>query len=298
MKRDASENRSGRSAAWAVVFAAGWLVMASASSGPVRLAADEKSGSNPSGTGEKASSGKTGDQQPDSKQPDAKKPEARREETRRGGVSAERAQAVLAFAREHHPELADLLTRLQMTDTKQFETAIHDLNRDVERLTKLKEKEKASAQYALAVRKWQYDSRIRLIVARMSMTDSPELEAELRAAVAERVALREQELREERTHLKKRIEANEKQLKQFEEDRDTLIDRELSTLRNSAGGARDRLKKQQTAKKGSVKATGKTDTSKAESVGKDQPAQAPPAGADAKSKDAASKGTDKKEAGN
>ena len=61
----------------------------------------------------------------------------------------------------------------------------------------------------------------------MPLTDSPELEAELRAAVADRVALREQELREERALLKKRIEANEKQLQQFDEDCNVLIDREL-----------------------------------------------------------------------
>lgn len=195
--------------------------------------------------GQGATPGKAGENQRPVSKPNVVKRETKRADQKRATTFAERSQAVIAFAREHHPELADLLTGLEMTDAKQFETAIHDLERDVERLTRMKEK--STPQYDLSIRKWKYDSRIRLIVARLSMNESSELEAELRSAVAERVALREQELRDELAQLRKRIESNEKQLKELDNSRDKVIDREVSLMRKSAGVARDRMKKQQTA---------------------------------------------------
>lgn len=229
MQRIVSEFRNGHASGWLPLVAGVCLAGAVWSDAAGRLLAQEKAG-----------------------------PQSR-VEAKRGGISTERVEVVLAFAREHHPELSDLLVRLEMTDTQQFQRAIHDLNKDVERLTKLKEK--SSRQYDLAIRKWRCDSRIRLIMARLSMAESPELEAELRAAVAERVELREQELREEQALLRKRIEANVKQLKPYAEGRDKVIDDELSMLRKTAGGSRERIKAlQQAARKAKEKAASKAGT--------------------------------------
>lgn len=249
---------------------------------------------------QKKETGKAGETRSVAAKPNAAKRDAKRTEQK----FAERSQAVIAFAREHHPELADLLTGLEMTDAKQFATAVHELERDVERLMRLKEN--SSPQYDLAVQKWQHDSRIRLIVARLSMNDSSELEAELRAAVADRAAVREQELRDELVRLRKRIESNEKQLKELAENRDKVIDREVSLMRKSAGVARDRLKKQQaavrkTTEKADVK-TGdaakreptKSETAKSDKNKKPAPGQSK---AEAVRADADSKETTGKESG-
>lgn len=276
--RTSVSNRAGRMIG-AVTLAAGGLLLTLAVMGSGLRAADEpaagkspaadkspapgKSETKPAeatatteGTG--ATPGKSGENPRPAPKPNAAKRDPKRPEQKRGATFAERSQAVIAFAREHHPELAELLTRLEMTDAKQFETAIHELEREVERLTRMKEK--PTAQYDLAIKKWKYDSRIRLIVARLSMNESSELEAELRSAVSERVALREQELRDELVQLRKRIESHEKQLKEIDESRDKVIDREVSLMRKSAGAARDRLKKQQAAaRKATEKTTGKAE---------------------------------------
>jgi hypothetical protein len=155
--------------------------------------------------------------------------------------SPERVAAILAFAREHHPELAELLARLEMTDGKQFEKALADLGKDVDRLDRTKTNN--PVQYERALRRWKLDSRIRLIVARLSMADSSELEAELRAAIEERLTLRQQDLRDEAAQLKKRLESNTRQQRELDTNRETLLEQEFLLLRKTVGGTRDRLKK-------------------------------------------------------
>jgi hypothetical protein len=167
-------------------------------------------------------------------------------EQKKAHKSPERVAAILAFAREHHPELAELLARLEMTDGKQFEKALADLGKDVDRLDRTKSNN--PVQYERALRRWKLDSRIRLIVARLSMADSSELEAELRAAIEERLTLRQQDLRDEAVQLKKRLESNTRQQQDLDTNREKLLEQEFLQLRTTVGGTRDRLRKKDKSK--------------------------------------------------
>ena len=62
-------------------------------------------------------------------------------------LSADREAAALAFAREHHPELATLIEKLRKENRRQFDRAIHELAQDRDRLVRLKKV--APAQYDL-----------------------------------------------------------------------------------------------------------------------------------------------------
>jgi hypothetical protein len=167
-------------------------------------------------------------------------------EQKKAHKSPERVAAILAFAREHHPELAELLARLEMTDGKQFEKALADLGKDVDRLDRTKSNN--PVQYERALRRWKLDSRIRLIVARLSMADSSDLEAELRAAIEERLTLRQQDLRDEEMQLKKRLESNTRQQQDLDTNREKLLEQEFLQLRTTVGGTRDRLRKKDKSK--------------------------------------------------
>ncbi len=106
------------------------------------------------------------------------------------GFTAEREAAALTFVRQHHPELADLLTRLKDRRPQEYQKAIRDLFRVSERLALSNEQQ--PARYELELQEWKLASRIQLLAARMSMNGSPELEQELRGLLADQLEVHRQ----------------------------------------------------------------------------------------------------------
>ncbi len=164
----------------------------------------------------------------------SEKDKREKQEIRRGERTDIEARC-LAFAREHHPELADLLDRLASMDETQFRKAIADLHRDVDRLDKLRDK--FPAKHGGELKRWKIESRIRLLAARGAMSDSPEYQAELRAAVAERIDLKAAQLAEEKAQIEARLRKIDESLAELDKDREKLIAGEVARLRKSAGSA-------------------------------------------------------------
>jgi hypothetical protein len=164
----------------------------------------------------------------------ASKDKREKQEIRRGERTHIEARC-LAFAREHHPELADLLDRLASMDETQFRKAIADLHRDVDRLDKLRDK--FPVRHGSELKRWKIESRIRLLAARGAMSDSPEYQAELRAAVAERIDLKAAQLAEEKAQIEARLRKIDESMAELDKDREKLINGEVARLRKSAGSA-------------------------------------------------------------
>lgn len=106
-------------------------------------------------TGKGASTAKTGDGSKEEKLP---------------GFTLEREAAALSFVRQHHPELADLLAQLKAGNRREYQKAVHELFRTSERLAMARERD--SARYELELEAWKLDSRIRLLAARMTMSEN------------------------------------------------------------------------------------------------------------------------------
>jgi hypothetical protein len=131
-------------------------------------------------------------------------------------LTAEREAEALAFAREHHPELATLIEKLRKDNRRQFDRALRQLVADRDRLVQLKKR--VPAQYDLALAVWKLDSRAHLLAARMTMSQDPALEAELKNVLRDRVDVRLKQLQFERDRANAR-------LKQLETERGRLQDR-------------------------------------------------------------------------
>src|SRR6478736_3014044 len=56
-------------------------------------------------------------------------------------VTPEREAAAMAFVKQHHPELADLLTMLKAGNQKEYEKAVRELYRTSERLAQIQERD-------------------------------------------------------------------------------------------------------------------------------------------------------------
>lgn len=142
-------------------------------------------------------------------------------------VSESNTKAALAFAKEHHPELADLLEQLRKNAPKEYAAAISDLDRSRQRIERNKS---SSERYRLELDEWKMNSRIRLLVARLAMGQDATIESELRSSIEQRNKIRIELLQEERTRLKQRIEKIDDQIAQQKSRAADQVEKELATL--------------------------------------------------------------------
>jgi hypothetical protein len=144
-------------------------------------------------------------------------------------LSAEREAAALAFAREQHPELATLIEKLRKENRRQFDRAIHELAQDRDRLVRLKKV--APAQYDLALAAWKLDSRAHLLAARMTMSQEPALETELRQILRDRLDVRLKQFAAERDRLQQRLAVLAKSIEKIEANKEAMTQSDLERIK-------------------------------------------------------------------
>lgn len=154
------------------------------------------------------------------------KPAAKKAENREA-LTKEREGAALAFAREHHEELAELLAKLKDSSPRDYQAAIHDLSRASDRIGRLKEKQQRLYDYEL--QSWKVDSRIRLLQARLSMSGDKQLEDQLRTLLTERAEMRLKRLKSERELVQENLRKIDERLKEAQKARDG-VDGELAAM--------------------------------------------------------------------
>jgi len=155
-------------------------------------------------------------------------------------ITPEREAAAIAFAGQNHPELATLLTNLKQNNPTEYHAAVVELDRIVERLAAMKPKN--SPQHDSELTHWKMDSRIRLLAARLTMSDNPAIEAELKAAVREKVELTLVERRAERDRLQKRVEKLDQTIGELSTKLDDVAEKEFAALKRSAQSSKPTAK--------------------------------------------------------
>jgi hypothetical protein len=152
------------------------------------------------------------------------------------GLTAAREAAAMAFVKQHHPDLVELLLYLKENQPAAYEQAAMDLFRASERLAQ--QKEINFDRYELDLALWKVESRIELVAARLKMAgpDSPEgetLAAQLKKLLEERHDLRAERLVQERERIAERAEKIDRQLETMAANRTQAIERELSQFTKS-----------------------------------------------------------------
>lgn len=147
-------------------------------------------------------------------------------------IPPKREAAAIQFAQQHHPELALLLNSLRASHPDQYAKALRELDKTRERLEKARENDADRA--AIMLREWQLDSRVRLLAARLTMSNSEELETELRQALTERHDVRLQLLTYDREKSKTRLQKMDEQIAEHVRNRDSSIDREVDRIKRNA----------------------------------------------------------------
>lgn len=143
-------------------------------------------------------------------------------------MTPEREQAALAFLEEHHPKLAKLIVPLKTSNFKEYQKAIKELSRTTERLTGIRTKD--PARYELELDAWKIQSHVRLLAARMTMEDDPEIESELRAMLKKKAENQLKLLQNEREFLQSRLKQVETQIERQTKSQDELVQQEYDRL--------------------------------------------------------------------
>jgi hypothetical protein len=139
-------------------------------------------------------------------------------------LSPEREAAALAFAREHHSELAALIDKLRRDNRRDYDRAIRELSQASERLTRLKKQ--SVEQYELSLAAWKLDSRTQLLAARMKQL------------LAERADVRLKEFKSERARLQDRLTKLNASIQALETDKNAVVDKDLLRIKRSVARSR------------------------------------------------------------
>ena len=148
--------------------------------------------------------------------------------------------ATMAFASEHHPELARLLEHLRKSRANEFQRAARELNQQMTTLEKMKERN--SSRYASQLQLWKEDSQIRVLVAKWSHSKDEALEQQIRQLLRQRRDAKRGQLEAERRRLTEQLQKVETQLAAYSEPQDSQIDREWEQLAKKMNANRNDIK--------------------------------------------------------
>ena len=156
------------------------------------------------------------------------------------GFTEEREAAAMTFVRANHPELALLLEQLKLSDNAEYQRAIRELFHSSEKLAQLQERN--PRRYPMELATWKLNSRIQLLVARLSMSADPKIEDELRQALRQQLELRKASLNDDRERLETRLAELNEQLGQARPRSGAYVEQRMAKLLGEASRSRSELK--------------------------------------------------------
>jgi hypothetical protein len=149
------------------------------------------------------------------------------------GLTADQQQLALGFARTQHPDLADLLEKLKERNPKEYTHALTELSRAEQKLQRMAEQN--PERYALAIRLWRVESRIRLQLAQLAIDGDGAQDESLKGLLSERRSMRIELLQFDRKKTAERITNLDRQLEQLQRDPEGDVAKELAKLKQTAG---------------------------------------------------------------
>jgi hypothetical protein len=160
-------------------------------------------------------------------------------------ISVEQEKEILAFVSTHDVPLHGLLGNLKASRPVEYQKALADLFRATQRLSQVKRNR--PHVYDLELKKWQAQSKVQLLAARLAMAPNPETRKQLRNAIEERADLDLQILRADREAAAKRLQQLDEQIAAAEATKQNRVqqqlERSLAVTRRARTSRTDALKK-------------------------------------------------------
>lgn len=142
-------------------------------------------------------------------------------------------KAAMAFATQHHPELARLLEQLEKSRPHEFARAVKDLNQQLQQLERTREKN--PVRYETQLESWKVESQIRVLIARWSLNRDAELEIQIRDLLKQRREAKMAQLKADKERLLEQQRKIDEQLAELSDPMDSQVDKEWEQLAKKAG---------------------------------------------------------------
>lgn len=166
----------------------------------------------------------------------APKKSANRESPRLATVTADQERSILAFVSTHDSKLHGLLGELKSSRPVAYQRALVDLNRTTERLAQIKRNRPHA--YDLELKRWQAQSKVQIMSARLAVAANPEARTQLRQAIQEQADLRLAILKADREATAKRLEQIDEQIAAAESQKSDRVQQEFDRFVAAARRAR------------------------------------------------------------
>ncbi len=151
----------------------------------------------------------------------------------------QRESVTWGFVMQHHPELGEVLSRLKLTSSEQYERAVRDIYGTWDRLERMKKDRPRRAELELQL--WVIDSRIRLLAARMSVTIDNQYERELKKILNEQVETKLKLLEVEREENIARVKSTEANIARAKDNKSKDIDNRYDDIKREIDKARTKM---------------------------------------------------------
>lgn len=169
----------------------------------------------------------------------------------------------IAFAKEHHPELAALILQLQKKSPVEFRRGIREIHQAAVRLNRTKEKQ--PERFEADLKTWQMDSELRLLSAKWILTGNKKLEQQVRDLLRQRQENRLSRMKSERDRLAARLQQLDEQINMGTEELDAALTSEWERLQKRAEIARKARRSRKNLATSKTKPARKTAPSKSAS---------------------------------
>jgi len=150
-------------------------------------------------------------------------------------ITDERKVELLAFVDANHPELKELLSKLEKRKKKQrpYLQAMAGLDKAVKKLEGIKER--APRRYDSALKQWNLESRIKVAAAQVKLNDSEESRSNLESLVTQLVDFHIARMKNDREQLLKRLQSFEKRIADAESNREKVIEKRIKSVTRKKG---------------------------------------------------------------
>ena len=159
----------------------------------------------------------------------------------------------MAFVKQHHPELIQILNTLKAGDPRGYQRAVRDLHRTSERLISIRER--VPQRYDLELKIWKAKSRSALLATRYKMTKDDSIRKELRSVVDSQIDLQLELLKRDVARHQERLDKLNKQMRDLNKARKQLVEKQVRVLTQQRKSRNDSKNKKSRRKS-------KTDTPK------------------------------------
>lgn len=162
-------------------------------------------------------------------------------------LSDEDQAAVMSFVAENHPELGRLLEQLRKSRAQDFARAIRELSQQKQQLDRVRERN--PNRYSQQLDQWKHDSQIRLLMARWSRKEDPELESQIRELLRLRQEAKRTQLKADQSRLVEQLRKVEEQLSNLGDSSEAQIDLEWKQMAAKASPKKGLAPKQKNSPK-------------------------------------------------